>query len=134
MFLIFLITNDHVLINYHFVPFVISYFRHFCHFTHLGWLYKLHYKFVTLTFNLSVRSSFCFSFLSSFSTFSPFLCCQTPSKDDNLEDERLKPLPSLSKRLLGVRSYGCWWFPSFSVLWSDHNKFYGAVAGDRKIW
>ena len=31
---------------------------------------------------------FCFSLI-----FSPFLGCQTPSKDDNLEDERLKPLP-----------------------------------------
>ena len=25
--------------------------------------------------------------------FSPFIGCQTPSKDDNLEDERIKPLP-----------------------------------------
>ena len=32
--------------------------------------------------------------------FSPFLCCQTPSKDDNLEDEWLKPF------LLEVE--GCW--------------------------
>ena len=33
MFLVFLIPNDDVLINYHFVHIVISYFRHFCHFT-----------------------------------------------------------------------------------------------------
>ena len=117
MFLIFLIPNDHVLINYHFVPSVISYFRHFCHFTHLGWLYKPPYKFVTLTLIFQyIRAAFhfSFSFLSSLSSFSHFLGCQTPSKDDNLEDERLKPLPSLSKRLLGEGSAGCWWFPCFS--------------------
>ena len=43
-------------------------------------------------FNLSVHGSFCSNFLSSLSSFSPFLGCQTPSKDDNLEDERLKLL------------------------------------------
>ena len=34
-----------------------------------------------------------FHFLPFSLIFSPFLGCQTPSKDDNLEDERLKPLP-----------------------------------------
>ena len=52
MFLMFLIPNDHVLINYHFVPIVISYFRHFCHFTHWGWLYKLPYNFCNPNFSL----------------------------------------------------------------------------------
>ena len=95
VFLMFLIQNDLVLINYHIVPIVILYFWYFCHFTYLGWLHKPPYKFVPLNFNLSVRnSSFSSSFLSSLSSFSPFLGCQTPSKDDNLEDERLKPLPS----------------------------------------
>ena len=36
--------------------------------------------------------------------FSPFLGCQTPSKDDNLVDERLKPFPPCGGRLLGT---GC---------------------------
>ena len=35
-----------------------------------------------------------FSHFSSFLSFSlPFLAAKPPSKDDNLEDERLKPLP-----------------------------------------
>ena len=115
VFLMYLIRNDHVLINYHFVLIVISYFRHFCNFTQWGWLYKLPYNICNPNFNLSARSfSFCFSFLSSLSSFSHFLGCQTPSKDDNLEDERLKPLPPSSKRLLVVGSIGWWWFPCFS--------------------
>ena len=69
MFLIFLIPNDHVLINYHFFPFVISYFRHFCHFTHLGWLYKPPYKFVTLTLIFQYIHA-AFLFLFQFSLFS----------------------------------------------------------------
>ena len=73
VFLIFLIPNDHVLINYHFVPIVISYFRHFCHFTHLGWLYKPPYKFVTLTLIFQYTRNFCSNFLSSLSSFSHFL-------------------------------------------------------------
>ena len=86
MFLIFLIPNDDVLINYHFFPFVISYFRHFCHFTHLGWLYKPPYKFVTLTFNLSVhRRSFSFcSLLSPLSLL--FSATKHSYEDDNSED------------------------------------------------
>ena len=50
VFLMFLIPNDHVLINYHFVPIVTSYFRQFFHFTHWGWLYKLPYNFCNNNF------------------------------------------------------------------------------------
>ena len=61
---VYLIPNDPVLVYYHYSPYVISYFRCFSIFTHLGWLYKPPYKFVTLTFNLSVHTrSFSFSFL-----------------------------------------------------------------------
>ena len=94
VFLMFLIQNDLVFINYHIVPIVILYFWYFFHFTHLGWLYKPPYKFVTLTLIFQYAAAFVSSFLSSLSSFSPFLGCQTPSKDDNLEDEWLKPLPS----------------------------------------
>ena len=60
---VYLIPNDPILVYYHYSPYVISYFRCFSIFTHLGWLYKLPYKFVTLTFNLSVDTrSFSFSF------------------------------------------------------------------------
>ena len=123
MIFVYLIPNDHVLMYYHYSPYVISYFRCFSIFTHLGWLYKPPYKFVTLTFHFSVHTrsfSFSFSFLSSLSSFSPFLGCQTPSKDDSLEDERLKPLPPLSKRLLGIGSTGCWWLPCFSCSKFSH--------------
>ena len=89
VFFIFLIPNDHVLINYHFVLNVISYFRHFCHFTHLGWLYKPPYKFVTLTFNLSVQHA-AFHFVPVFSLLSPvsltFSGTKHSFKDDNSED------------------------------------------------
>ena len=50
VFLMFLIPNDHVLIIYHFVPIVITYFRHFWFFTHLGWLYKPPYDFCNPNF------------------------------------------------------------------------------------
>ena len=64
----FLIQNDLVLINYHIVPIVILYFWYFCHFTHLGWLYKPPYKFVTLT---SIFQHAAFHFVSVFSLLSP---------------------------------------------------------------
>ena len=67
-------------------------------FSHIWVGYISHLISCNPNFNLGVnilRSfHFLFSFLSSLSSFSPFLGCQTPSKDDNLEDERLKPLPS----------------------------------------
>ena len=117
MFSIFFIPNDYVLINYHFVPFIISYFRHFCHFTHLGWLYKPPYKFVTLTLIFQyIRATFHFALFSLLflSSFSHFLGCQTPSKDDNLEDERLKPFLLEVEGCWGVGSGGCWRFLCFS--------------------
>ena len=46
----FLILNDYVLINYHFLPIVISYFRNFWYFTQLGWLYKPPYDFCNPNF------------------------------------------------------------------------------------
>ena len=49
-FLMFLIPNDHVFINYHLVPIVTSYFRQFYHFTHWGWLYKLPCNFCSPNF------------------------------------------------------------------------------------
>ena len=51
VFFMFLIPNDLVLINYHFVPIVISYFRHFWYFTQLGWLYKPPYDFCNPNFH-----------------------------------------------------------------------------------
>ena len=68
VFLMFLIQNDLVLFIYHFVPIVITYFRHFWYFTHLGWLYKPPYKFVTLTLIFQyIRAAF----VSVFSLLSP---------------------------------------------------------------
>ena len=117
VFLMFLIQNDLVLINYHIVPIVILYFWYFWYFTQLGWLYKPTYTFCNPNFNLSVHTrSFCPHFLSSLSSFSHFLGCQTPSNDDNLEDEQLKSFPPSSGRLLGVGSEGCWWFPVFHAV------------------
>ena len=90
VFLMLLIQNDLVLINYHIIPIVILYFWYFCHFKHLGWPYKPPYKFETLTFNLSVHTrSFSFSF-PVFSLLSPlsllFSATKHSSEDDNLED------------------------------------------------
>ena len=42
-----------------------------------------------------------FHFLSFSLTFSPFLTSQTPSEDDNSEDEQLKPFFPWRRRLLG---------------------------------
>ena len=87
VFLIFFIRNDHVLINYHFVLNVISYFRHFCHFTHLSWLNKPPYKFVTLTL---ISQHAAFHFVPVFSLLSPlsltFSATKHSSEDDNSDD------------------------------------------------
>ena len=86
VFLMFLIQNDLVLINYHIVPIVILYFWYFCHFTHLGWLYKPTYTFCNPNFNLSVHKrnfSFC-SLLSPLSLI--FSATKHSSEDDNSED------------------------------------------------
>ena len=100
MFLEFLMPNDHVLIYYHFVPYVISYFRHFCHFTQWGWLYKLPYIFCNPNFNLSVhtRSFTFFSLLSPLSLI--FSATKHPSEDDNSEDVWLD--------LFLLEEEGCW--------------------------
>ena len=86
VFLMFLIQNDLVLINYNIVPIVILYFWYFCHFTHLGWLYKPTYTFCNPNFNLSVHTrsfSFC-SLLSPLSLI--FSATKHSSEDDNSED------------------------------------------------
>ena len=83
---VYLMPNDHVLMYYHYSPYVISFFRCFSIFTHLGWLYKPPYKFVTLTFNLSLHTrnfSFC-SLLSPLSLI--FSATKHSFEDDNSED------------------------------------------------
>ena len=81
VFLMFLSPNDLVLINYHFVPIVITYFRHFCHFTHWGWLYKLPYNFCNpnIPFMQVFPRLFILGFilLSSLFSFFHFLGCRT---------------------------------------------------------
>ena len=86
---------------YHFNPYVISYFRLFCHFTHLGWLYKPPYKFVTLTL---IFQHTAFHFVPVFSLLSPlsltFSATKHSSEDENSEDVWLD--------LFLLEVEGCW--------------------------
>ena len=81
VFLMFLIPNDLVLFNYHFVPIVITYFRHFWYFTQLGWLYKPPYNFCNPNFSFYASFPVAFAFRLDFTLFSllfsHFLGCQT---------------------------------------------------------
>ena len=105
VFLMFLIQNDLVLINYHIVPIVILYFWYFCHFTHLGWLYKPTYTFCNPNFNLSVHTQL-FIFLSVFSLLSPlsltFLGAKHPPRMTTWR-MRAKTLSSLQGKAAGAR-------------------------------
>ena len=86
---------------YNFNPYVISYFRHFCHFTHLGWLYKSPYKFVTLTL---IFQHAAFHFVPFFSILSPLSLTFSATKH-SFEDENLENV-WLDLFLLEVE--GCW--------------------------
>ena len=101
----FFIPNDHILIIYHFVPIVITYFRHFWYFTQLGWLYKPPYDFCNPNFWIHCKSTqlfiLGFSFLSSLSSFSDFLGNQTYLGDDKPRYAWLMP-PFLEEE-------GHWW-------------------------
>ena len=71
-------------------------FGSFCNFAWLGQYISsctlIEDKFCSV---IKLVGSFQFSRSFSFSLiFSPFLGCQTPSKDDNLEDEQIKPFPT----------------------------------------
>ena len=95
--------NDHVLMYYHFVPYVISYFRHFCIFTLWVGLYKppqlcnpmqLFINTVSRSFHFRVS----FSLLSLlFLSFSRLL--NTPLEDDNSRDAWLSH---------SLEEEGCW--------------------------
>ena len=104
--LVFLIPNDHVLINYHFIPYVISYFRHFCIFTLWVCLYKLPHNFVTLT--LIIQYSFPQLFILGliFALFSLLFLSfsrlpNTPLEDDNSRDAWLG-LIALKRRVASL--------------------------------
>ena len=102
----FLIPNDHVLINYHFVPIVISYFRHFCHFTHWGWLYKLPYNFCNPNFPFYASFPTDFHFRFYFALFSLLFLSfsrqpNTPLEDDNSRDAWLG-LKALKRRVASL--------------------------------
>ena len=83
------------LVFFHFTPVIAFRFWFFCNFPYTENLYKPQYV-QTLDQSTSINkvkgeasNSPVWLLLSLI--FSPFLGCQTPSKDDNLEDERLKP-------------------------------------------
>ena len=102
----FLIPNDHVLINYHFVPIVISYFRHFFHFTHWGWLYKLPYNFCNPNFPFYASFPAAFHFRFYFALFSLLFLSfsrqpNTPLEDDNSRDAWIG-LKALKRRVASL--------------------------------
>ena len=114
--------NDPVLCNSHFALNVIILFWLFWYFPHLVRLYKpLYGHFVTLTFHLrSFSFSSCFgsSFLSSLSSFSHFLGCQThPFEDDNSKDVWLS-LKTLKMRVARLVNGGLQVFLCFK--WSKY--------------
>ena len=95
--------NDPVLCNSHFALNVIILFWLFWYFTHLVRLHKpLYGQIVTLTFiQLRTHAAFHFGsiFLSSLSSFSHFLSCQThPFEDNNSKDVWLS-LKTLKRRV-----------------------------------
>ena len=96
--------NDPVLVYYLLVPCMSQYIRLSCSFTHwVAYISRPSFcnpKKLLIFQYIPAAFHFLSSFLSSLFSFSPFLGCQTPSKDDNLEDERLKPFPLEGK--------GCW--------------------------
>ena len=100
------IPNDHVLINYHFVPIVISYFRHFWSFTQLGWLYKPPYDFCNPNFHFYASSPAALVFRLYFALFSLLFLSfswlpNTPLEDENARDAWLS-LKALKRRVTSL--------------------------------
>ena len=98
--------NDHVLLYYHFVPYVSQYFRQFCIFTLWVVLYKPH-KLVTLSnfsFDKSFPAAFILGFqlLSSLSSFFHFLGCQTPPLEDGNSRDAWLSLIALKMRVASL--------------------------------
>ena len=104
-FLEFLMPNDHVLLYYHFVPYVSQYFRQFCIFILWVVLYKPH-KLVTLSNFSFYKVSRSFHFRVSFALFSLLFLLfsrlpNTPLEDDNSRDAWLS-LIALKRRVVSL--------------------------------
>ena len=105
MFLVYLIPNDNILVYYHFGPYVISYFRCFCIFILLVWVYKPLYFCNPKQLFIFITVSRSFHFRVSFALFSLFFLSfsrlpNTPLEDDNSRDAWLS-LIALKRRVAG---------------------------------